>query len=162
MNAHSGKPWRLAVSVVALGLSLACAGLTPATGGGATAQPTSPSAGQAAPSACDFPTDNFVNVAGSYAVKGGKTDQSGGNYTGDATITLISKNCFGIAWHLDGGRTRTGTLQMVGNIISGQWQEGSQSGVLSGTASTDHLAIAWGVGTSEAHNTDYSEILTKK
>jgi hypothetical protein len=33
---------------------------------------------------------------------------------------------------------------------------------LNGTASEDHLTIAWAVGTSEGHNTDYAEILTKK
>ena len=161
MNTPSGKRLRVAVCAIALGLSLACAALGPSQGGGGQIQPTNPSAGQATPSACDFPTDSFVNVAGSYAVKGGKTDQSGDIYSGAATITLIGQNCFSIQWHF-GERLRTGTLQMVGNIISGQWQEGNQSGVFSGTASEDHLAISWGVGASEEHNTDYSEILTKK
>jgi hypothetical protein len=86
----------LAVCAVVLGLSLGCAARGASSGGGATDQPTRQSGDQGTPSGCDVPTDTFVNVAGNYSVSGGKTDQSGGKYTGDATITQIGQNCFSV------------------------------------------------------------------
>lgn len=158
MNTRFFKSLGLAVCTVVLGLCLGCG--APGASGSAD-QPAGQSEGQATSSGCEVASNTFVNVAGDYTVKGGKADQTGENYAGDATITSISQNCFSIEWRLD-GRTRTGTLQMLGNIISGTWQEGDQSGVFSGTASAGHLAIGWGAGTTEEHNTDYAEILTKK
>src|SRR5262249_44834411 len=91
---------------------LACAGGGPAQGGTGPAQPTGTSAGAAPAAVCETPLDDFVNIAGHYTVQGGKADQTGDNYAGDANITQISKNCFSIVWHLNGGRTRTGKLEM--------------------------------------------------
>jgi hypothetical protein len=138
---------------VVLALQFAC-------GGSGSLPATSPSDSQGTVANCDYQTDTFVNIAGTYSVEGGKTDQSGGNYSGEAVITQISGNCFRIEWHID-GRTRIGAVPMVGNIIGGTWQEGGKSGLFSGVANDDgSIALSWGVDGGDS--TEYSEMLIKK
>ncbi|MCC6567804.1 MAG: hypothetical protein IT315_01055 [Anaerolineales bacterium] len=134
--------------------SLACG----MTGSGEPDAPA-PSGGDGA-GACDYMTDQYVNIAGDYSVEGGKTDQSGGNYSGEAVVTQIEQNCFHIEWRIE-GRTRAGTATLVGNIVSGTWQEDGQSGEFSGTANSDGtIQLAWGF--SGGDTTEYVERLTKK
>ena len=138
---------------MALALQVAC-------GGSAALLPADSGDDQASVSNCDYQTDTYVNIAGAYTVDGGKTDQSGGRYNGEAVITQISGNCFRIEWHID-GRTRIATVPMVGNIVSGTWQEGGQSGEVSGVANDDgSIALSWGVDGGDS--TEYSEMLIKK
>ena len=146
------------LGTLALALSIACAG-----GGsdGGNTSPTEPASdGGSTDSLCAFQTDEFVNIAGSYTVDGGLTDQSGDKYSGDATITQINQNCFNFEWHIN-GRTRTGTAVVVGNLISGEWQEGANSGEFGGTANDDGtIAAYWGPAGGDS--TQYVEILTKQ
>ena len=135
---HSNHPrsnnfFRLQVLSIAFALALA---LQLACGGSGSLPPTRPADDQGTVANCDYQTDTFVNIAGTYSVEGGKTDQSGGNYSGDAVITQISGNCFRIEWHIE-GRTRIGSVPMVGNIVGGTWQEAGKSGLFSGVANDD-------------------------
>jgi hypothetical protein len=149
----------LLFAIVFLGLTLACA--APATTGGGSSATTPPdeSDGSSSSTSCDFPSDDFVDVAGTYSVAGGKADQSGGNYTGTLTITNTGRNCFSAAWTYDDGRTRTGTLQMIGNIMDGDWQEGDQKGTFGATVAEGQPISSWW-GYEGGDETEYGEVMT--
>ncbi len=140
----------LALAAVACGL--------PAT----QAVPPAPAGdGQGTAPGCDFQTDDFINIAGTYAVEGGTGDPTGPTYSGEATITQLDRNCFSIEWRID-GRVRTGTITMVGNIVGGQWQEGSETGTLGGTVSDDG-SITIGIERETGEfNDDFIERLTRR
>jgi hypothetical protein len=152
---------------LALGLTLACAMPGSSGGGGGGQDVATPESsggettGSGGSEGCDYPTDDFVDVAGTYSVEGGKTDQSGDKYTATLTIANTGQNCFSASWAYGDGRTRTGTLQMVGNIIDGHWQEGDQKGTFGGTASTDRPIASWW-GREGGDDTEYSEVWTKQ